>query len=120
MQAVGPIIGSELVFFAIVERGNGGISNSVCDAADGSAKVRAVVGFVVGLATEALDDVLAGDGERLNDGAKRQEGDGVVGGSHDGRRGYFESGMRSGKTVSETAGRGEDGSQVGGSKSCEV
>lgn len=78
VQVVGPIVGAELVGF-VVERGDGCVGEAVRDTTDGGAKMGGVVGFVVGLRGEVLDNVVAGDGEGLQDRAEGEEGDFVGG-----------------------------------------
>lgn len=79
VQVVGPIVRGEWVGRAAVEGLDGCAGDAVGDAADGGAKVWAVVGRVVGLRGEALHDVVACDGQRLQDRAEGEEGDFVGG-----------------------------------------
>lgn len=81
VQVVGPIVGGELVGL-VVERINLGIGEAVRNTTDRGTKVCAVVGFVVGLRSKALHNVVPCDGERLEDRAQGEEGD-LVGGHGD-------------------------------------
>lgn len=56
------------------------IRTAVCNTPDGCAEVRAVVSLIVFLGSEALDNVMACDGEGLEDGAEGEEFDFVLGG----------------------------------------
>ena len=65
------------------ERGDLGVFDAVCDAADGGAEVAGVVrGGVARFGVEVEDEVVAGDEEFLQDGAGGEELDGG-GGRHD-------------------------------------
>lgn len=75
VEVIRPVVGAELVGLSVVERSDGRVLGAVRDTADGGAKVGAIVGFVVGLSGEALDDVRARDVERLEDCAEGEEGD---------------------------------------------
>lgn len=81
VEIVRPIVGTKFIRLPMIQRGNGGILNTVRDAADGGAKVRAVVGGVVCLGRKALHDVGTGDVEGLKDRAEGEEGD-LIGGRH--------------------------------------
>lgn len=79
MEVIRPVVGGEGVGLAGVEGVEAGVGDAVGDAADGLAEEGGVVGFVVGLGGEALDDVVGGDSEGLEDCAEGEEGDGGVG-----------------------------------------
>lgn len=59
------------------------VRTAVGNTSDGCAEVRAIVGLVVLLGSKALDDIMAGDWEGLEDGAEREKGDFVFGGHLD-------------------------------------
>lgn len=74
MQVVGPVVGLQLVGLTVEGVYRGG-RDAVGDAADGGAKVWAVVRLVVLLRGEALHDVDAADVQGLEDRAEGEEGD---------------------------------------------